>query len=88
MSDQSIRSAILLLLDEALDLSGRAASFVDETRLLGMPGLDSFGVVQLITRLQQRFAITIHDDEIDGAVFATVGSLVHFVSVKTAGAQT
>ena len=32
--------------------------------------------------LEERFGFTIHDDEIDGAVFATVGSLIDFVSAK------
>jgi len=32
--------------------------------------------------MEERFGITAEDDEIDGAVFATVGSLLEFVEAK------
>ncbi len=39
-------------------------------------------VVTLITSLEERFGITVDDDEIDGATFGSVGSLVDFVAAK------
>jgi acyl carrier protein len=39
-------------------------------------------VVALITTLEERFGFSIDDDEIDGATFATLGSLVDFVQGK------
>jgi acyl carrier protein len=42
-------------------------------------------VVSLLTELAERFAITIDDDDFDGAVFATVGSLSDFVRRRAAG---
>jgi acyl carrier protein len=39
-------------------------------------------VLTVITMLEERFGIVIHDDEIDGAAFATVGSLVDWVSAQ------
>ena len=75
---------ITRLLDDALVLKGRAASFTAATPLLGaVPELDSMGVVTLITRLEEQFGITVDDDDIDGDTFATVGALVTFVSGKT-----
>ena len=75
---------ITRLLDDALVLKGRAASFTAATPLLGaVPELDSMGVVTLITRLEEQFGITVDDDDIDGDTFATVGALVKFVSGKT-----
>ena len=47
-----------------------------------IPELDSMGVVALITALEEQFGITIDDDEIDGAVFQTFGSLRAFVDGK------
>jgi acyl carrier protein len=47
--------------------------------------LDSMAVVSLLTSLEERFGITIEDDEVDGQIFATVGSLVAFVDAKLAG---
>ena len=41
-------------------------------------------VVTVITTLEERFGFTVADDEIDGSIFATVGSLVEFVESKLA----
>jgi acyl carrier protein len=41
-------------------------------------------VVSLLTSIEDRFNITIEDDEVDGSTFATVGSLVGFVEGKLA----
>ena len=71
------------ILDEVLSLKGRGAGFTRATHLLGaIPELDSMAVVTLMTTLEERFGITIEDDEIDGSTFATVGSLVDFVDGK------
>lgn len=47
-----------------------------------MPELDSMAVVALLTALEDRFGFSVDDDEIEGATFATVGSLVDFVEQK------
>ena len=53
--------------------------------LLGaLPELDSVAVVDLITALEQRFDITVADDEIGAATFETLGSLTQFVERKLA----
>ena len=71
------------VLDEVLSLGGRSAAFTRDTALLGaIPELDSMAVVTLITTLEDRFGITVDDDEIEGSTFASVGSLVDFVSAK------
>ena len=78
-----IRKEVLAVLDEALSLNGRANAFTDDTPLLGaIPELDSMAVVTIITTLEERFGISVDDDEIDGATFATVGALVEFVAEK------
>jgi acyl carrier protein len=77
---------VLALLDEILSLKGRTATFSADTLLLGaIPELDSMAVVALITGMEERFGFIAEDDEIDGSVFATVGSLVDFVEAKLAG---
>ena len=81
-----IKSEIVALLDEILSLDGRSASFTEDTALLGaLPELDSMAVVALITSIEERFGFSVDDDEIDGATFATVGSLIEFVEAKLAG---
>lgn len=77
------KKEILALLDEILCLNGRAASFSEQTPLLGaIPELDSMAVLALITALEERFGLTVADDEIDGSTFATLGSLIHYVDSK------
>ena len=75
-----IQAEVLRLLDDVLSLKGRALQFDANTALLGsIPELDSMAVVSIITAIEERFGIEIPDDEIDGAAFASVGSLVEFV---------
>ncbi len=74
------RDELRIILDDTLSLAGRAALFTDDTVLLGsIPELDSMAVVTLISSIEDSFGVAISDDEIDGSVFATFGSLVAFV---------
>lgn len=74
---------VLALLDDTLSLNGRSASFDRETPLLGaLPELDSMAVAALLTGMEETFGVSIGDDEIDGSVFATVGSLADFIEQK------
>ena len=78
-----ITQEVLRILDEVLSLGGRSAGFNRETPLLGaIPELDSMAVVSLITGMEEQLGIIVDDDDIDGATFATVGSLVDFVGGK------
>lgn len=74
---------VLDMLDDTLGLNGRARSFTADMPLLGaLPELDSMGVVNLITAMEERFGIAVGDDDISGDTFATVGSLRDFVSAR------
>lgn len=78
-----ITQEVLRILDEVLSLGGRSSSFTRDTLLLGaIPELDSMAVVSLITSMEDQFGLVVDDDDIDGATFATVGSLVDFVDGK------
>ena len=80
-----VLNEIIGVLDEVLSLGGRGHGFVRSTLLLGaIPELDSMAVVSLITSLEDRFGISVDDDDIDGDTFATVGALADFVSAKLA----
>jgi acyl carrier protein len=81
----SNQQAIIEILDQTLSLKGRAGQFDADTPLLGaLPELDSMAVLNLITAMEDRLGFVIHDDEIDGETFATLGSLVTFVTGKLA----
>ena len=74
---------VLEVLDEVLSLRGRSATFTADTPLLGeIAELDSMAVVNILTALEERFDFFVEDDEIDGTVFQTVGSLSRFVDQK------
>lgn len=69
----------------ALQLGARAQKMNEQTVLLGaLPELDSIAVVNVITALEERFDITVADDEIGASTFETLGSLVRFVESKLA----
>lgn len=84
-SNQSMDTAtqILRIVDEVLGLNGRSAGFTRNTLLLGaIPELDSMAVVSLLTAFEDRLGLLIDDDDIDGATFASVGSLTDFVTAR------
>jgi acyl carrier protein len=76
------------VLRDVLSLGPRADRLTRSSALLGaMPELDSMAVVGVIAALEDRFGVAVHDDEISGSTFATLGTLVEFVTAKTASAS-
>lgn len=74
---------VVEVLEVALGLHGRGASFNRTTPLLGaVPELDSMAVLSIITLLEERHGIRVDDDAIDGAAFATVGSLADWLAAQ------
>ncbi|WP_405218114.1 acyl carrier protein [Agrococcus sp. Ld7] len=68
---------------ETLELTQQPNTLTADTALFGaIPELDSFGVVQLVAAIEDRFDITIEDDEFGPELFETVGSLSDFVDAK------
>ena len=79
-----IENQIRQVLKDVLSLGARAQSLTLDSPLLGaLPEMDSMAVVNVIAALEDRFDITVEDDDIDGATFATMGSLISFVRDKT-----
>ena len=67
----------------SLGLEDRAETLGASTPLLGsLPELDSLAVIQLVYALEDRFGLTINDDEITGDVFETFGSLAGFIESR------
>ena len=76
---------VIAIIGRVLGLEQRAPTLTRESQLLGsIPELDSMAVATLITSLEEHFGFVIEDDEIDGTVFTTVGSLIEFVKAKLA----
>ncbi|MBA2689445.1 MAG: acyl carrier protein [Burkholderiales bacterium] len=81
----AVHDQVKALLNDVLQLGGRASAWNDRTPLLGsIPELDSMAVVGVITAMEEGFGFSIADDEISADVFATLGSLTRFVEHKLA----
>jgi acyl carrier protein len=66
-----------------LGIEDRAASLDASTPLLGsLPELDSMAVLELVAAIEQRFDITVDDDEVTAELFETLDSLATFVDAK------
>jgi acyl carrier protein len=71
------------VLAEVLQLGTRAEQWRADTALLGsLPELDSLVVISLIGALERHFGISVENDEINAATFATLGTLSAFVDEK------
>lgn len=75
------------ILSDVLGLKpGQADSFTADTGLFGhLPELDSMAVAGLLTEMEDRLDIVVEDDEIDGEMLETYGSLLAFAQEKRGG---
>lgn len=63
----------------------RVESFDADTGLFGhLPELDSMSVAGLLTEMEDRLGFIIDDDEIDGEMLESYGSLLAFAEAKRA----
>ena len=84
--NMNVAEDIKTMLADVLSLGARKSQLNESTPLLGsIPELDSMAVVNVINVMEDRFGISINDDEISADTFATLGSLVAFVRQKLNG---
>lgn len=83
----SLPDKVRSILSDILGLSAeQVAAMDDETELFGaLPELDSMAVAGLLTEMEDRLDIMIDDDDVDGDLFATFGSVVAFAQAKVDG---
>lgn len=83
MTDQT-ETSLRAILSDVLGLgTARAAALSDDSELFGaLPEFDSMAVGIVLTELEDRLDIIIDDDEVDGELFATFGSLLAFCRAK------
>ncbi len=84
---EMIEDRVRSVLSDVLGISReRAATFTNDTGLFGsLPELDSMAVANLLTELEDRLGIVIDDDEVDGELLETFGSLMGFAIRKSQG---
>lgn len=82
-----VTETVRKVLAEVLSLKPAVAEGLGpDTPLFGaLPELDSMAVAGLLTELEDRLGIVIDDDDVDGELFSTFGSLVAFARTKTGG---
>ena len=82
-TDQLLRTILADVLGLTKD---RVAAFDADTGLFGhLPELDSMAVAGLLTEMEDRLDIVIEDDEIDGDLLESFGSLLAFAEAKRSG---
>jgi acyl carrier protein len=83
ISDTTKLDEVKTVLVSTLGIEDRAAAIDASTPLFGgIPELDSLAVLELVTAIEDKFGITIEDEEFGGEIFETLGSLTDFVESK------
>jgi acyl carrier protein len=83
MDRAAIIGALKKVLQSTLSLGRRGDALNEESALFGgVPELDSMGVVTVITAMEERFGISVADDDLSAETFATLRSLADFVEEK------
>jgi acyl carrier protein len=83
MQTTDIEQEVRTFLTESF-LFGRGEALTDDVPLLGNV-IDSTGVIELIVFLQERFTITVGDDEVTTDNLGSVKNVVAFVEEKLRG---
>lgn len=82
-----VEDTVRAVLRDVLGLSQTRVDALDaQSPLFGaMPELDSMAVAGLLTEIEDRLGIIVEDDEVDGEMLETFGSLVRFARSKALG---
>jgi acyl carrier protein len=83
MQTTNIEQEVRMFLTESF-LFGRGEALTDDVPLLGNV-IDSTGVIELIVFLQERFTITVGDEEVTTDNLGSVTNVVAFVERKLRG---
>ena len=88
MSPPETDPVLRAILRDVLGLScAQVAAMDGASELFGaLPELDSMAVAGLLTEIEDRLHFHIDDDEVDGEMLETFGSLLGFVEAKRAEA--
>jgi len=77
----TVFGTVLNILDRELNLQGATLTFSADTKLRGsLLQLDSMAVVSLVAALEEQLGFEFPEDQLDGAIFESVESLVACVT--------
>jgi len=83
---KQIRDEIRAYLDENFLYMRPDFILQDDDRLLERGVVDSMGIVEMLTFLDDQFGVKVADDEISEANLGTIGAIARFVTSKLAAA--
>jgi acyl carrier protein len=82
----SIQNDLITYLEDAIP-PGVAVSKIElDTDLIGTGVIDSFGIVGVIEFMEERYGITVADEDIDPEIFRNVRSIEAYVQTEQGGA--
>ena len=73
---QSIRECL------SKDVKRDVSAVTDDESLLGAGAIDSLGVLQLVAKLEERYGISVSDDDLMPENFDTIHAIAAFVAAK------
>ena len=80
MNRDSLRAEVKELLASGLRLEVRPADIPDDSPIFGEGlGLDSIDALELVVLVEERFHVSIPDEEVGQRAFASVDALVDFI---------
>ena len=80
MDRERLQTEVKTLLIEGLRLDRRPDEIADDAPIFGEGlGLDSIDALELVVLVEERFGVTIPDEEVGQRAFASVAALVDFI---------
>jgi acyl carrier protein len=83
LSESDVKLQVRRYILESLLMSSAGQELGDDTSLLRRAIIDSTGVIELVTHLEESFAITIDDEEMVPANLDSINRITRFVQRKT-----
>jgi acyl carrier protein len=86
MDPDALRSDVKELLATGLRLQVAPADIPDDAPIFGDTlGLDSIDALELVVLVEDRFHVSIPDEEVGRRAFASINALVEFILAERAG---
>ena len=89
MDRDALRSEVKELLSTGLRLQIAPSDIPDDSPIFGDAlGLDSIDALELVVLVEDRFRVSIPDEDVGRRAFASVNALVEFIVAERAGSRT
>jgi acyl carrier protein len=88
MERNELKRNLKILLVEGLKLEGKRPEDIEDAAPIFVEGLglDSIDALELVVLVEERFHVTIPDEEVGKAAFASIAALADFIYTARAGA--